>query len=327
MIKVLRLLTALILVTVCAAIAMLLFGEREPVATTIMFNPAEVGEDIDAYLVAREADVSNLRDGVAKRVIWAHADKRKTPISVVYVHGFSASSEEIRPVPDKIAEALGANLHFMRLTGHGRDNAAMGEPSAGDWINDAAEAIEIGTRIGERVLVISTSTGGTLLPVLAWEGWHQDKIAGFVFVAPNFGVNSALAPILTLPAARTWLPIIAGSERSFEPRNELQAKYWTTTYPTVSVLPMAALVKYVVQGDFAAIKTPALFMYSHEDKVVNPENTDAVFEAYGGPKERILVTSGEGIDDYMHVIAGDIVSPSMTNKAVAMILKWFESQK
>jgi esterase/lipase len=327
MIKVLRFFTALILFTILGIVAMFLLGSREPVDTQITFDPKEIGEDVDAYLASREANVPDLREGVAKRVIWAHEDKRKTSISVVYVHGFSATSEEIRPVPDKLATALGANLHFTRLTGHGRDGAAMGEPTAGDWINDAAEAIEIGTRIGERVLVISTSTGGTLLPVLEWEGWHSDKIAGFVFVAPNFGVNSPLAPILTLPGARTWLPILAGAERSFEPRNEAQAQYWTTKYPTVAALPMAALVKHVVAGDFVAIKTPALFMYSHEDKVVNPAKTDAVFEVYGGPKERILVTSGDGIDDYMHVIAGDIVSPAMTDRAVEAIFGWFEGQR
>ena len=89
----------------------------------------------------------------AKRIVWAGAAGQKTPLAVIYVHGFSASAEEIRPVPDEVAKALGANLFYTRLAGHGRSGDAMAEPLAGDWIEDMAEAMAILQKLsGERPL-------------------------------------------------------------------------------------------------------------------------------------------------------------------------------
>ena len=68
----------------------------------------------------------------------------------------------MRPLPDKVAAALGANLFYTRLTGHGQDGAAMAEGSVNAWINDYAEAIAIGRAIGDKVVVIGTSTGASL---------------------------------------------------------------------------------------------------------------------------------------------------------------------
>ena len=56
--------------------------------------------------------------------------------SEVYIHGFTASSEEVRPLPDKIANDLNANLFFTRLTGHGRNSKAMELCSISSWMNE-----------------------------------------------------------------------------------------------------------------------------------------------------------------------------------------------
>ena len=60
----------------------------------------------------------------------------QTQWAVVYIHGFSASRMETAPLADTIATALGANLFYARLAGHGRGGAAMGEPSVQDWLAD-----------------------------------------------------------------------------------------------------------------------------------------------------------------------------------------------
>ena len=72
--------------------------------------------------------MKDIRPGLQKEIVWANpATKTKTPLAIVYIHGFSASKGEVRPLPDKVASALGANLFFTRLTGHGEDGAAMAE--------------------------------------------------------------------------------------------------------------------------------------------------------------------------------------------------------
>jgi len=134
--------------------------------------------ELDGWLAAREAAVPDLRPDAARRIVWADAAGARTDWAVVYLHGFSASGEEIRPVPDAVAAALGANLFFARLSGHGRDGAAMAEASVADWMADTAEALAIGRALGERVLVIGTSTGAALATAAAHDAEMSEGLAG-----------------------------------------------------------------------------------------------------------------------------------------------------
>lgn len=312
----------LLLALLIVAGGVFLFGPQEPVDRVISFDPKSLPDDLDRWLAEAEATVPDLKEGVAKRIVWAGEPGAKTPLSVVYVHGFSATSEEIRPVPDRVATELGANLHFTRLAGHGRDGAAMTDLRAGDWIEDMAEAIEIGRRIGERVIVIGTSTGGTLTALAATDPDLSADLAGVVLVSPNFALANPAAQLLKLPWVRHWGPIVAGSQRSFVTHNEDHAKFWTSTYPTVATIPMSALADHVLRRDFTLVEVPALFLYAQQDEVVIADVTHQVFSSWGAPRAREMFVMGPGDDPASHVIAGDILSPGQTDKAVEAIVRW-----
>ena len=312
----------LILVLVVCVLGLALFGSREEVDLNATFDPAVFGDDLDAYFAAEEAPFSDIVDGTQKRIVWAGEAGMQTPVSVLYLHGFSATSEEIRPVPDKLAAALGANLLFARLSGHGRNGEAMAEPSAGDWMRDTAEALAAARVIGQQVIVVSTSTGGTLIAVAALREDLMENVVGAVFMSPNFALNSPSAVILTWPAVRWWGPIVAGAQRSFETLNDGHAAYWTNSYPTVALLPMAALVKAVDVLDSSAAKIPALFVISDQDQVVSPVKNREVAEEWGGESRLSILKMGEGDDPYSHVIAGDILSPGQTEIASQLMIDW-----
>jgi nitrous oxide reductase accessory protein NosL len=61
-------------------------------------------------LSASESKIPELRSEVQKRIVWFNKPEEKTEISVVYVHGFSATLQELRPFPDNVASGLKANL-------------------------------------------------------------------------------------------------------------------------------------------------------------------------------------------------------------------------
>lgn len=314
-----------LLVLVLAGAALWLFGPYEPV--DLSAQAVTVPEGIDAHLAESEARFDDIVPGTEKRVVWAGAPGARTPLAVVYIHGFSATSEEIRPVPDRVAEALGANLFFTRLAGHGRDGAAMAEPAVADWMHDLDEALAIGRAIGERVLVIGTSTGATIAAVAAQDDSRAEGVAGFVLVSPNFRIKTGSAALLTWPAARTWVPWLVGPTRSFAPDNELHARYWTESYPVTALMPMAALVKAVRELDFSTVTAPVLVSYSESDMVVDGETTTALLADWGGPLTvDVVAAPQEGMDPSNHVIAGDILSPGRTDAAVATILDWAQKE-
>ena len=302
--------------------AVLILGPREPVDTEIAFDPASLGDDLDAWLAEKEARVPDLRPGVEKRILWAGEAGRQTPLSIVYIHGFSSTSAEISPVPERVAAALGANLFFTRLAGHGRDGAAMAEPAAGDWLEDTAEALAIGRRIGNRLLVIATSTGGTLAAIAATDPAMAEHVAGMVLISPNFGIANPGAVLLSLPYARLWAPLLAGRERSFTPRNAAHAEFWTVRYPLLAAIPVQALVDHLAGLDLSKARMPALFIYSEDDKVVSVAAMRAAADRWGGPVQIELRVMGAGDDPSSHVIAGDILSPGQTDETIEIIAGW-----
>ncbi len=270
------------LLIVLAVLPALIWGfvPKEPVVTAQTFDPASLGDAPVANFVARDADTPGITPGAERSVVWAGDEGMRSDIVLVYLHGFSATAQEIRPVPERVAENLGANLVFMRLTGHGRDGAALATATVENWMHDVDESLAVARAMGDRVVVIGTSTGGTLAAMAAATGREID---GIVFISPNFGISSGAAFLLTLPGVRHWGPPLFGRTRSWEPVNEAQALYWTESYPTEALFPMAALVEATVLLDHRAIATPALFYFSDEDQVVDSRKTHGIAAAWGGP--------------------------------------------
>ncbi|MBO9444576.1 alpha/beta hydrolase [Ruegeria sp. R14_0] len=303
------------------------FGPREEVNLTPTFEPRKFGEGVQVYFESVESGFDDITPGVEKRVVWQDGFKeQRTPVSILYVHGFSATSEEIRPVPDDVAQALGANLVYTRLQGHGRSGDAMAEGTASGWMQDLAEGLATARAVGDQVVVISTSTGGTLAAAAALDEALMENVAGLVFVSPNFGVNSPGSWIPGLPWARSWLPLIMGQERDVSGPDPEKNKYWTAVYPWEAVVPMTVLVETVYGLDFSQARVPALFWFSDDDQVVRPDLTHKVAEAWGGPAQVQTVTMGPGDDPASHVIAGRLMSPGQTDAAVAGILTWLKEQ-
>lgn len=315
----------IILLLILVAFAMAwVFGPRTPVDLSVRFDPATIGSDVDTWLAEQEGNVPDLRENATKEIVWAYPESRaKTPVSIVYLHGFSAAKGELRPVPDMAAAELGANLYYARLAGHGRDGDAMAEPSVNDWIQDLAEAVAIGERIGEKVVIVATSTGASLAVLAASLPEFENRIAGFVLVSPNFRIRAAGSGLLTWPFGGTIARIVIGAERGFDAQNEVHGQNWTTRYPTSALMPMAAMVNRAGALPFEQFSMPALFVYHPDDGVVDETVTAEIADRWGGP---VTVLELEATDDpYNHVVAGDILSPSNNETVATAIVEFARS--
>jgi alpha-beta hydrolase superfamily lysophospholipase len=281
-------------------------------------------DDIEARLAAAESAFPDIRPGLAKEIVWFDpAGKSRTALAVTYIHGFSASKGEIRPLPDLVATALGANLFYTRLAGHGRSSDAMAEASVEAWKKDMAEAFDIAKQIGERTLIIATSTGASLATWALSQPGLSASVAGAVFLAPDFRIRGRGAGLLTAPFAAASARLLLGPRRGFVPSNALHAAYWTNHYPVAALLPMAALVRQVRGPPFERIATPVLFIHSPKDQVVDPVETAGIARRWGGPAT--LLDPGDIGDPFGHVIAGDALSPKTTAAIAADIIKWFNN--
>ncbi len=173
------------------------FGPNTPSARAQA--PQEIAQ-LDDWVRKSEAAFPDIKPNNEKRIVWAGAAGQRTPWAVVYIHGFSASRLETAPMTDMVAKALGANTFYTRLTGHGRPGPAMGEATVQDWLADAQEALRIGQTLGDKVLVISCSTGSTLATWLGANG-QSAQVVGHLFWCPNLGPKNPGQKSSTAPGA------------------------------------------------------------------------------------------------------------------------------
>jgi esterase/lipase len=274
-------------------------------------QPPEIKGDLTTWLASREeASTTNaaMIPDTNKRIRWYQDRKNsKTPYSLVYLHGFSATRQEIVPVGEWVADALGANLFETRLAGHGFQEHALEGVSAEDWLEDAAEALTIGAVIGERIILMGTSTGATLAMAMAGHPTFS-HVSTVIMVSPNFGPRDASAEFLTLPGGPQLAYLMVGETRSWKPSRELQAKYWSTTYPMDAVVEMMRLVDFVRGQLPMRLEQDLLVFYSPADRVVEAERTVAAFAEIDSPHKQLVVIPAS-TDPSNHVIAGNIMSP------------------
>ena len=296
------------------------FGPDTPTARQA---PPTALADLDPWLQTSESKFEGLRPGTAKGVVWASADKQQTPWSVVYIHGFSASRLETAPLADQVAKALGANLFYTRLSGHGLPGQAMGEVSAQDWMADTLEAVQIGKSLGNKVLVISCSTGSTLSTWLGTTPLAAD-VSAFVFISPNFGLKNKMSELIN----GHWGPYIAtavsGDTIRYEQTDPREVVAWTGSYPTKALFPMMALVKKVRESDLSRFQTPVFVLYSAADQTVDPEHIKTAFASMGSKQKSIdAVTYSQSKGQ--HVLAGDIRDPESVAPMAESIVNWTNS--
>jgi esterase/lipase len=280
--------------------------------------PPERLEDLQPWLRDLERQHDDLVPGTERRLRWFRGEVARRPYAIVYVHGYSASRQEIAPLPERLADYWGANLYEARLRGHGRSGEAMLEGSREAWRADLREAMEVGARIGERIVLLSVSTGGTLSTWWAAAGARPAADA-LVMMSPNFRPRDRRVFMLDWPLlGPLLLRHVLPETRSWEPANEAQARYWTYSYPMRSLLELVRLVREVENLDKAAIRSPTLMLYSTRDQVIDPEAVESVFAEWGGWPKRLTEIDDVG-DASQHVLAGDIVSPHGTEPSLEAI--------
>jgi len=318
--------TTIVIVLVIVALALLWFlGPRPKVVLEWLIEELPIELDQLPDWLKHSESAFNVVPGGEKVIDFADPDHpAQTEYAVLYIHGFSATRQELAPIPQQIAQALGANCYSPRLTGHGVGSDALGEATAGDWLKDVAEAWQVATRLGRKVIIISCSTGGTLATWLAQQPSAQPPLAAMVLVSPNFKVRRWAASMFTWPWSRHWLHYLAGSYRESQAENESVARYWTTRYPTKVVHELQALVRAVQRTDMRQVRTPTLFIYSDFDQVVDSRYTDKVYQRWGAERERIKMEALVGHSN--HVIAGDLLAPENTVKTQQEILAFLERQ-
>jgi len=283
--------------------------------------------NLDRYLQQSESKFSDIVDGAEKHIQWVSSNTNRathtqTELAIVYLHGFSASRQELSPVLETVANRLGANVFFTRLQGHGRSDDAMAEGSVAGWKNDVREAYEIGQAIGKRVILIGTSTGATLSTWAITQSFAKDTRAN-IMISPNYGVQSNSAWLMKSSLGIKIAKWINGDYHSFTPVSEQHEKFWTERYPLEAVTPMLKLVDEVTELDKSKTDVPQLLIYSPTDQVIDVAKVQSTAKEFSNAEVRVHPFT-ESKDHVQHVLAGVACSPESTNAMVELLVNYIQ---
>jgi esterase/lipase len=318
-----------IIAALVAVLAAVYFLGPKPAAPNYNNNLIQVPSDaasLEAYVASNEAKHQVKPDNEA-RIVWANdSTKAKTPYVIVYLHGFSASQEEGNPVHRNIAKQFGCNMYLARLSEHGIDttDALMNMTATSLW-ESAKEAYAIGKQLGDKVILMGTSTGGTVALELAS---NFEDVAGLVLYSPNIAINNPSAFLTNNPwGLQIARMVIGGKENIIKNKPPEFKKYWNDHYRLESIVELQELLETtMIPSHFNKIKCPLLTLYyfkdeKNQDPVVKVSAMKEMFEAVSTPAnlKRMVAVPEAG----NHVLASPIQSNDIVTveKETALFLE------
>ena len=228
---------------------------------------------LEKYISAKES-MHNLRPDNEARIVWANdSAKHKTAFSIVYLHGFSASQEEGDPVHREIAQSFGCNLFLSRLAQHGIDTSEqLMHLTADNYWESAKEALAIGKQLGDKVILMGTSTGGSQALQLA--ATFPSDIAALILYSPNIAINDPNAWILNNPWGLQIARLVKGGKHNIpQDTRPIYKQYWNSPYRLEAAVALEEMLETTMTPEtFEKINQPVLMLYYYKDE----QNQDRV---------------------------------------------------
>lgn len=269
---------------------------------------------LEAEINRHEAAIPNIKPDNEARIIWADSIPKKTAYSIVYLHGWSASQEEGDPIHIETAKRYGYNLYLPRLSGHGLiEDEPLLTITADKLVNSAKEAIAVGKQLGDKVILMATSTGGTLALYLA--GGDPD-IAGLLLYSPNIEIFDSNAKLLTKHWGVQLAKLVKGGDyHEFEDPTEADRKYWTTKYRVEALAQLQVLMdETMTEETFRRLKQPVFLGYYykdeiHQDSTVSVSAMLRMFDELGTPADQKRKVAFPNVGE--HVMTSYITSKDL----------------
>lgn len=262
-----------------------------PVYTSVMPAVPAAPAPLEMFIASHEAK-HKVKPGNEARIVWYNDSvKNKTEYSLVYLHGFSASQAEGDPVHKDIAKKFGCNLYLSRLAEHGIDTTdVLINLTADEYWESAKEAFAIGKQLGNKVILVATSTGGTLALKLAAE---YPEIYGLILLSPNIAINDPNAWLLNNHWGLQIARLVLGSDYiDSKDTRDIYKQNWSYHYRIEGAVNLQELVETsMTEATFKKVTQPTLLLYYykdevHQDSVVKVSAMQEMFKQLGTPADK-----------------------------------------
>jgi esterase/lipase len=280
------------LIVVAVIIAIILLGPM-PQKPSIDWKVPIPQEQVDVQILKQEIDIREQNTEFIKpdnesRIIFADSIPQKTDYCLLYLHGFSASPREGFPVHEDFAKKYHMNAYIPRLYAHGLETSQnLLDMTPNNLIQSAKEALNVARQLGDKVILMSTSTGGTLSLILASA---NPDIEALILYSPNIEMFDDMTKILTYPWGLQIGKLVNGEMVEYPDDPPLEKKYWQSSYRLEAVGFLQSMVENTMTHEtFEKVKQPVFFGYyykdeEHQDHTVKVSAGLDMFEYLGTPE-------------------------------------------
>ncbi len=307
-----------LLIFLLVLVAAYFFGPKPPgpeLDKNLPSIPASIN-NIELYIEENEAELTIRPDNEARIIRANDSVKERTDYCLLYLHGFSASWYEGNPANMAFAKHFGMNAYFPRLASHGleTDDPLVDMTPDRLW-ESAKEALMVARSLGKDVIIMSTSTGGTLALKLAAD--FPEYVDGLILYSPNIRINSGTAFLLSKPwGLQLARSVYNGKYRvSDEDPDSKDCRYWYCKYRLEAVVYLQQLVDATMKKEtFSRVNVPVFLGYyykddENQDEVVKVDAMQKMFSQLGTPAGQKVEVAFPGAGD--HVIACELTSGSV----------------
>lgn len=250
--------------------------------------------ELETFITKREQATAGVKKNNESQFIWANSNREKTEYSVVYLHGFIASNREGFPIVQNFATRYSANLYLPRIAKHGlSDPDAMIDLTPKDLIDSAKEAIAVAKKLGEKVIIISTSTGSTYASYLAN---NDPSIYAQIMLSPNFAVADPKAKKITKRwGKQMFKQAMGGDYREWSSSNPKVKEYWQTKARIEGYIAMQGLVEQTMTEEvWSKNSVPTFIGYYYkdataQDRVISIPAIQRYAEVAAIPKDKLMI--------------------------------------
>lgn len=268
---------------------------------------------IDSIILDSEKKVDGIKPDNESRILWFNNEKKKTEFSLLYLPGFTASYMEGYPINADFAKRYGMNLYMPRLESHGLlDTNAFLNITPDNYFESAQQALNIAKKLGDKVIIMSCSTGSTLSIMLANT---NPEIHSFIMFSPNIDIKDPMSTLVTEQWGSELTSLVMGSDYNRINYKEEAKQYWYSTYHKNGIIALKRLIKdFMTEESFKKISQPLYMAYYYkndeeQDNVVSVPRMLEFFEQISTPvqnKKKVSFDDAEG-----HVICSQMMNKNI----------------
>lgn len=286
---------------------------KQPVYdVTMPIAPADPTE-LENYVEQQEKK-HQIRPGNGAEIIWNDSSKQKTEFAVIYLHGFSASKVEGDPVHKRFAKTFGTNLYLPRLSDHGVDTTETLLLFTPDRVWESVkQALAVGKQLGRKVILVSTSTGGTLALKLAAD--YPEDVYALINLSPNIAINDGAAFILNDPWGLYIARMVLGGKYRTTKADDVRAQFWNKKYRIESLTQLEQLLETTMNKEtFQRVKQPSLTLYYYKNE--QEQDTEVKVSAILDMHEHLGTPEDKKQAIAMPLTGDHIIGSSMVSKDI-----------